>query len=71
MNNEKDKILNEIKQNLSNCDDEKKREVIKNIILYDKWYVKMDINIFVSILIDIGYSKAQALEYYKKIVIEI
>ena len=46
-------------------------EKIKNIILYDKWYVKMDINIFVSILIDIGYSKAQALEYYKKIVIEI
>ena len=69
MNKEKNDILIEIKNNLKNCNDDRKKEVIKNIIQYDKWYIRMDINIFVNILMDIGYSKNQALEYYKKIVI--
>lgn len=71
MNEKKIKILKEIKNNINNCNDVNKREVIKNIIQYEKWYVKMDINTFVSILMDIGYSKITAIEYYKKIVIGI
>lgn len=65
----KEKILEEINNSIENCNDVNKKKLIKNIIQYKKWYVNMDINVFVSILIDIGYSKEKALEYYKTIVL--
>lgn len=65
----KEKILEEINNSIENCNDVNKKKLIKNIIQYKKWYVNMDINVFVSILMDIGYSKEKALEYYKTIVL--
>ena len=69
--NEKIKILNEINKNIEKCINKDKKDVINNIIQYEKWYVNMEINTFVSILKDIGYSKDKAIEYYKKIVLDL
>lgn len=65
----KKNLLEEINKNVANCRDNNKRKIIKNIIQFNDWFVKMDINLFVSILYDIGYSKEQALKYYKIIVL--
>ena len=47
--------------------DEKKRKVIETIIKKDKWYMDVDIEMFISILCDLGIDKNSSIEIYKKL----
>lgn len=47
--------------------DEKKRKVIETIIKKDKWYMDVDIEMFISILYDLGIDKNSSIEIYKKL----
>ena len=47
--------------------DEKKRKVIETIIKKDKWYMDVDIEMFISILYDLGIDKTNAIDIYKKL----
>lgn len=49
--------------------DEKKRKVIETIIKKDKWYMDVDIEMFISILYDLGIDKNSSIEIYKKLYI--
>ena len=66
----KKEILEEISKKVDNCENLKKRELIKNIVGYDEWYVNMDVNVFVNILVDLGYTKDQALKYFELIILD-
>ena len=47
--------------------DEKKRKVIETIIKKDKWYMDIEIEMFISILYDLGIDKNSSIEIYKKL----
>lgn len=47
--------------------DKKKRKVIETIIKKDKWYMDVDIEMFISILYDLGIDKNSSIEIYKKL----
>ena len=66
----KKEILEEISKKVDNCENLKKRELIKNIVGCDEWYVNMDVNVFVNILVDLGYTKDQALKYFELIILD-
>ena len=47
--------------------DERKKKIIKTIISKDKWYMDIEIEMFISILYDLGIDKKYAIYIYKKL----
>ena len=47
--------------------DERKKKIIKTIISNDKWYMNVDVEMFISILYDLGIDKKNAIDIYKKL----
>lgn len=61
-----DKLIAKVDDILKNVNDSdrEKYEIIKNIISTDDWYNKIDAEVTLSILIDLGYSMSEAQKEY-------
>lgn len=57
----------ELNKRLEFLDDERKKKVINTIINKDKWYMNIDIEMFISILYDLGIDKENAIDIYKRL----
>lgn len=63
-----EKIIQEdLLNRLDILDDERKKKIIKTIITKEKWYMYIDIEMFISILYDLGIDKESAINLYKKL----
>lgn len=60
-------LQEELSKKLELLDDERKKKVIKTIINKDKWYMNIDIEMFISILCDLGIDKESAINIYKQL----
>ena len=57
----------ELSKKIELLQDERKKKVIKTIINKDKWYMDINIEMFISILYDLGIDKDNAITLYKKL----
>ena len=57
----------ELLDKVSSLKDERKKKIIKTIISKDKWYMDIEIEMFISILYDLGIDKKNAIDIYKKL----
>lgn len=57
----------ELSKKIELIGDERKKKIIKTIISKDKWYMDIDIEMFISILYDLGIDKDSAIDIYKKL----
>lgn len=57
----------ELLDKVSSLKDERKKKIIKTIISKDKWYMDIEIEMFISILYDLGIDKESAINLYKKL----
>ena len=57
----------ELLDKVSSLKDERKKKIIKTIISKDKWYMDIEIEMFISILYDLGIDKKNAIYIYKKL----
>ncbi len=63
-------ILDEINDRVPSIKDERKKKLITSILKKNDWYLSINLDTFISILIDLGYSKEDALNIYKDLVVE-
>lgn len=63
-------ILDEINDRVPSIKDERKKKLITSILKKNDWYLSINLDTFISILIDLGYSKEEALNIYKDLVVE-
>ena len=61
----KTSVLNDINSRIKYINDERKRKLINSIIKEDNWYLKISLDTFVSILLDLGYKKGEAISIFK------
>ena len=54
----------DLQNRLINIKDYKKRKVITSIINNEFWYKEIDFDTFISILLDLGYTKEEAKGMY-------
>lgn len=60
-------VQEELLDKVNMLQDERKKKIIKTIISKDKWYMDIDIEMFISILYDLGIDKKNAIDIYKKL----
>lgn len=60
----KEKIMTDIKSKLDNIEDERKKKIITSIINNENWYKEISFDTFISILLDLNYSKEEAKDMY-------
>ena len=61
----KTSVLSDINSRIQYINDERKRKLINSIIKEDNWYLKISLDTFVSILLDLGYKKEEAIFIFK------
>lgn len=57
--------LEEVNDRIEALDDPRKKKIISSILKNSRWYLEMDVDIVISILIDLGFNKTQSVEIYK------
>ena len=60
-------VQEELLDKVNMLQDERKKKIIRTIISKDKWYMDIDIEMFISILYDLGIDKTNAIDIYKKL----
>ena len=63
------KILEEIDYKAKLIKDDRKKKVITSILKKDKWYNELNFDTILSIMLDLGYNKQQAIDIYKYLII--
>ena len=63
-------IANEIVNRINNITDERKKKLITSILKKDNWYVNVSFDTAISILMDLGYSKEEAILIFKQLILE-
>ncbi len=59
--------LKEINDRLSKVADLRKKKLITSIVSKDNWYLNVSFDTFISILLDLNYSKEEAISIYKNL----
>ena len=65
----KKNLLEDISNRLSNITDDRKRKLITSILKKDNWYEIIDFDTVISILMDLDYTKEEAVSFYEKLII--
>ena len=65
----KKNLLEDISNRLSNITDDRKRKLVTSILKKDNWYEIIDFDTVISILMDLGYTKEEAVSFYEKLII--
>ena len=53
---------------LSNIKDERKKKILSSILKDDTWFLKVKFDTAISILMDLDYSKEEAIKIYKALI---
>ena len=64
--------LNHLEQEISNrlelIEDQRKKKVISSILKNNKWYIDLNLEVVINILMDLGFSKEQSINIYKYLI---
>lgn len=63
-------ILKEINNKINYINDLKKKKLISVILSNPFWYIDLKTDVVINILLDLGYNNEEALELYKKLMIQ-
>lgn len=63
-------ILKEINNKINYINNLKKKKLISVILSNPFWYIDLKTDVVINIFLDLGYNKEEALELYKKLIIQ-
>lgn len=63
----KEALLIEISNRISKISDVRKQKIISSILKNNTWYLDLDIDTVISILLDLEFDKIDAIEVYKSL----